>query len=231
MTYQLKKYIRGLSFIEIMISLAILASSVVVVFGVMGRGLLAVKKGENTAIATNIARAQFEAYEGNFHMIPFYVDAGAGRPGVTKTGPQAGDYYYPDENDPNDPCQFGMFVNSAIDTDNLPPAIRTTVLGLDDFYNRAPKTASDPYYDLNQDDYGNDLLEPLNSDIVEGVVFTPVLEILPWTNGYDVNEIKHIKITVYWQERDVIGVNDPNALHFKDVTFEGYIVRTQPNPW
>ena len=69
---------KGLSFIEILISFVILSTAIVIVTGVMSNGLMAVKKGENVSIATNLAQAQFEAYEGNFSMIPFYPGTASG---------------------------------------------------------------------------------------------------------------------------------------------------------
>lgn len=203
------KTIRGLSLLEIMISLVIFAGSILMVFGVMGTGLIAVKKGENTAIATNIAQAQFEAYEGNFHMIPFYD-------GLSATT------IYPNETDPDDPIQTGKFVHHEVSAGDIPTEVEMEVYGpADDFYHNVT------CYDLNGDTYANDILEPLEPTVVEGIKFTPVVEVMPWANGFDINEIKHVKVYVYWMERDAAGTRED----YKNVSFEGYIVRTKPSPW
>ena len=212
---------KGLSLLEVLLSLAILAGSILVVAGVMTHGLLGIKKGENYAIASNLAMSQFEVYKDRFHMIPFY-------PGVAK-----GLYMYPDRTQPADSSQIGAFVHHTVSSADLPTG--TTYYGASDhasadFYHNAPApygNDSTPYYDLNQDNFPNDVIEPLAPQIVEGVTFTPVVEIKSWTNGFNINEIKHLVVTVYWVERNAEGTKSSR----KKVEFQGFIARTQPDPW
>ena len=201
-------FIRGLSFIEIMLSLVILSTAIVIVIGVMSHGLMAVKKGENVSIATNLAQAQFEAYEGNFSMIPFY-------PGTV-----SGSTCYPDPN-----SETGMFVHHSVDPNDFGLPFGTYNGSGNDFYHLGPPAS--PNYDLNRDGFGNDILEPLQPVTVERTVFIPVVEIKPWSNGFDINEIKHMVVTIYWKERDGEGT----LSGLKNISFEGYIVKDKPNPW
>jgi len=195
---------KGLSFIEILISLVILSTAIVIVTGVMSHGLMAVKKGENVSIATNLAQSQFEAYEGNFSMIPFYP------------GTASGSTFYPDPN-----SQTGIFVHHSVDPNDFGLPSGTYHGTGNDFYHRAPD------YDLNRDGFGNDILEPLEPVTVERTVFIPVVEIKPWSNGFDISEIKHMAVTIYWKERDGEGT----LSGLKNVSFEGYIVKDKTNPW
>lgn len=213
-----------MSLLEILISLGILVSSIVIVFTVMAQGLMVIKKGENYSVAFNIAMAQFEAYRGNFHMIPFY-------PG--KADPVKSNYYYPDRSSSNDTSQEGKFVHHTAGTLILPggPAAYYGATGASaDFYHRATPhgtITTPPYYDLNQDGYPNDILEPLEPQVIKEVTFTPVVEIKSWNNGFDINEIKHMIVTVYWKEKNASGF----APGLKSVTFEGFIGRTKSDPW
>ena len=214
---------RGLSLIEILIAMLILVSSILMVFSVIARGLMMVKKGENTSIASNIAMSQFEIYKGNFHMIPFF-------PGIPD--PNNSSYYYPDKTAYSDINQIGKFVNHEAYTSDFPGG-STAYYGADgtskNFYQRA--TAGDittaPYYDLNKDSYPNDIIEPLAPVVIKGVTFTPVVEIKPWNNGFNINNIKHLAVTVYWKERDAEGMETG----LKHISFEGFITRTKPDPW
>jgi len=197
----------GLSLLEILISLAILAGAILIVFGVMAHGLIGIKKGENYAIASNIALAQFEVYKDRFHMIPFHP------------GKSVGSYRYPDRENNIDPSQAGSFIHHTANTTVL-PVIPGGYKGTDDFYH-------DSAYDLNQDTFCNDIIEPMAPVRVEHVTFIPVVEIKSWSNGFNINEIKHIIVTVYWEERDAEGVRSST----KKVVFQGFIARTQPDPW
>jgi len=145
-------------------------------------------------------------------MIPFYQ----GTQDADKT-------YYPDSTN-----QTGLFVNHNVQSSDLPavPAPYSAYYGIgSDFYHTVALGADN--YDLNKDGIANDLIEPLAPITVDGIKFIPVVEIRAWTNGFNINEIKHIVVTVYWQEKDV----ETGPLKFKHITFEGYIVRTELNPW
>lgn len=213
---------RGLSLIEILIAMIILVSSLLMIFSVIAKGLTMIKKGENTSIASNIAMSQFEIYKGNFHMIPFF-------PG--KADPN-GSYYYPDKKLYSDISQIGKFVNHEAHTSDLPGG-STAYYGADgnsaDFYQRAPygDITTAPYYDLNKDGYPNDIIEPLAPVKIKEVTFTPVVEVKQWNNGFNINNIKHIVVTVYWKERDAEGMQTG----LKHISFEGFITRTKPDPW
>jgi type II secretory pathway pseudopilin PulG len=214
----------GLSLIEILIGMMILVSSILMLFSVIAGGLIMVKKGENTSIATNLAMSQFEIYKGNFHMIPFY-------PGIAD--PNNSSYYYPDRTDPNDTSQVGKFVNHEADTSDLPGG-STAYYGADgasnNFYQRAAPEGditTAPYYDLNEDGYPNDIIEPLAPVKIKDITFTPVVEIKQWNNGYNINYIKHLAVTVYWKERNAAGMQTG----LKHISFEGFITRTKPDPW
>ncbi len=215
---------KAMSLLEILLSLGILVSAIIIVFGVMAQGLMVIKKGENYSVALNIAMAQFEAYKGNFHMIPFY-------PGIAD--PVKSNYYYPDRKTSNDINQIGKFVHHSAITSDLPGG-DTAYMGATgvsaDFYHRANPHGtimSPPYYDLNQDGYPNDILEPLEPQLLKEVTFTPVVEIKAWNNGFNINEIKHMTVKVYWKEKNASGAG--TALRF--VTFEGFIGRTKSDPW
>ncbi|OQA18200.1 MAG: hypothetical protein BWY64_01628 [bacterium ADurb.Bin363] len=224
------KKIQGLSLIEILISLIILSTAIMITFGVLGRGLMVIKKGENYTIAYNLAMAQFEIYKENFHMVPFFP----GKPDPTEPS-----YMYPDRSDPRDIDQTGKFINHKVDQKDLPNAGPNNYLGGTlngvkandyDFYHNAPVPEGNgqtPYYDLNQDGYPNDILEPLEPQVIKGVKFIPVVEIKPWANNFNINEIKHIAVTIYWKERSAAGMETS----IKHVTFEGFIARTRPDPW
>jgi len=207
------KFKKGLSLVEILISIAILATIVVVLFGVIGYSFTAIRKGKNMEIASNMAIAQLEVYKNNFHMMPFY-------PGIS-----VGSYYYPDRANPGDNNQVGKFINHNSDEKNLPSGnyyggkhngIHPTDY---DFYHSTP-------YDLNRDSFMNDIIEPLAPKTIDGTTFIPVLEIKPWTNGFNINNIKQLSVTVYWQE-SLNGITTSQ----KQVTFNGYIIRTCGDPY
>ncbi|MEQ8223218.1 MAG: hypothetical protein ABRQ37_13000 [Candidatus Eremiobacterota bacterium] len=221
MIIKLKK---GLSLIEILISMIILLSGVLVTFGVIAQGLMMIKKGENITIASNLAMAQFEVYKEHFHMIPFY-------PGIPDT--DKNDYYYPDRKNDTDPNQAGKFVHHEADTSDLPggdDAYYGAKGSSANFYSRANPSGDitvPPYYDLNQDGFPNDIIEPFKPVKIKSVMFTPVVEVKLWNNGFNINKIKHLVVTVYWKERDAMGMKSG----LKHVSFEGFITRTKPDPW
>ncbi|MEQ8167349.1 MAG: hypothetical protein ABRQ38_00520 [Candidatus Eremiobacterota bacterium] len=215
---------KGLSLIEILISMIILLTGVLITFGVIAQGLMMIKKGENITIASNLAMAQFEVYKENFHMIPFY-------PGIADINNS--NYYYPDRGDANDPNQTGKFVHHEANTSALPGGDSAYYGAKGDsanFYSRANPNGditTPPYYDLNQDGFPNDIIEPFKPVNIKNVIFTPVVEVKSWDNGYNINKIKHLVVTVYWKERDAAGMTS----HLKHVSFEGFITRTKPDPW
>jgi hypothetical protein len=201
-----------MSFIEILVALLILSTSILALYTVIWRGLMLLKRGESVEIATNIAQGQFEAYEGNFHFIPFYQGTNV-----------KNNTYYPEETPPYS-NHIGFFVNPKVVTDDVPAGPTYRGLNGGNFYH---DVLGSPNYDLNKDLYGNDLLEPMEPTVVEGIKFVPVVEVRAWANGFVMTEIKHLVITVYWKEKDT----EAGPLKFKHITFEGYVVRTEPNPW
>lgn len=212
----------GLSLVEILVALIVLATGVIITLGVMARGLMMIKKGENVSIASNLAMAQLEVYKDNFHMIPFF-------PGIAE--PNNPSYFYPDRGECNDLNQTGRFVHHTVDISDLPAGTYYGSNGASvDFYHRAnPKgtITNPPYYDLNQDGFANDIIEPLKPLEIKNVTFIPVVEIKQWNNGFDINEIKHIVVTVYWKERNAEGMNKG----IKHISIEGFISRTKADPW
>lgn len=222
------KKLSGLSLLEILIALAILSGSILVVFGIMAQGLIAIKKGENFTIASNIAISQFEVYKDKFHMLPFY-------PGVARVGLSGDTYMYPDRTTSNDPSQVGKFVHHTVYSAELPAGTYYGAQGdiSEDFYHNGPSgdpyngNGNTPYYDLNQDNFANDVIEPLAPIIIEGVKFIPVVEIKAWNNGFNINEIKHLSVSVIWYERDAEGAES----RLRQVEFQGFIARTVPDPW
>jgi len=213
---------KALSLIEILISLIILATGIMVFIGVIGRGLMLVKKGENVSIASNFAISQLQVYKENFHKIPFY-------PGIPDGAEPS--YYYPDRNNGNDLNQVGKFVNHKVSSSDLPEGTYFGNNGdSDNFYHRATPEGiitTAPYYDLNRDGFPNDIIEPFPPMIVKNTAFVPVVEIKQWTNGFNINNMKHMIVTVYWKERNQEG----GEMKIKRISIEGFIARTKPDPW
>jgi hypothetical protein len=196
------KQFRGLSLPEVLIAFALLTTIILGSLQIIARGLATIKNIENYSIASNIAEAQFEVYKDRFHKIPFY-DAGS--------PPQI------DPNDSDDPKQACIFVNHTVQLADLPDDIRPVVKGADDFYH-------DNRYDLNGDIISNDVIEPMKPVVIKEVSFIPVVSVsnIP---GRDINNIKHIIVTVYWKE-----VNNSSVVQKKYV-LEGYVIRTKKNIW
>ena len=189
---------KGLSLPEVLISFFLLTTIILGSLQIIGRGLATIKNIENYSIASNIAEAQLEVYKDRFHKIPFYD---------TGTPPQI------DPNDSDDPKQSCIFVNHTVQLADLPDDIRPVVKGADDFYH-------DNRYDLNVDTISNDVIEPMKPVVIKEVAFTPVVTVsnIP---GRDINNIKHIIITIYWEEAN------NSVVTRKKYILEGYVIRTK----
>jgi prepilin-type N-terminal cleavage/methylation domain-containing protein len=213
---------KAFSLIEIMVSLIILSTGIMIFIGVIGRGLMMIKKGENVSIASNFAISQLQVYKENFHKIPFY-------PGIPDTTNPS--YYYPDRNNSDDLNQTGKFVHHNVKISDLPDG--TYFGNIDssaDFYHRSTPEGTittSPYYDLNKDGFPNDIIEPFPPMVIKNIKFIPVVEIKRWKNGFNINNIKHMIVTVYWKEKNTEG----GEIKIKRISIEGFIARTKPDPW